>query len=77
MIQKGPDDDDDDDFRFSDASTNEGYLHQNRMLIWLTNETVIIITNPKRPVNIYYTKMYRDTLLSLNTWIYLNDTWMM
>ena len=38
-------DDGDDEFRFNDASTHEGHLHQNGMFILFSTETAIIITS--------------------------------
>ena len=39
------DDDDDDEFRFNDASTHDGHLHQNGVLTWFCNETIIMISH--------------------------------
>ena len=38
-------DDDDDEFRFNDASTHEGQLHQNGILTWFGIETAILKTS--------------------------------
>ena len=36
---------DDDEFRFNDASTHKGHLHQNGVLTRFCNETVIMISH--------------------------------
>ena len=36
--------DDDDEFRFNEASTHEGHLHQNSISTWFCNEMAIMVS---------------------------------
>ena len=39
------DDDDDDEFRFNEASTHEGHLHQNGVLTWFSYKTATMTSH--------------------------------